>query len=770
MRRQRGTPSGMPLHGGLAGRFLPTGMGAFMFACGLAAAQLPGREGEPAQAAWLSPYAHYTLEELLAVDISAPSKVEQPIREAPAIATLITREQIVAYGWRTLGDILLRQSGFAPSQDFERVTVSARGKYESWNGNNLRVLVDGVPFNLVSNGTAYIWEMFPLSMVESIEIVKGPGSALYGSNATNGVIAIRTRKPAESRFAEASVRAGGADTHADDLVGGRSYPWLSLLAGYDHSGTRGNVYASYDGSGRTAPDGALRRFEVNDRRSTDAAFLKLEGRGPLEGLSLQAHLAYWRFQTGQGWLFIVPDDRERAETNREAAWIAYRPPAWLDERLQMEFVAEWQRHEVDYRIKYLPDGFSLPMGDTAIALPNGAVEIVNFAPNDYFTRGQADYRFAEDMHILLGIENTVFIETEGGPHEANVDLNRGRPLLPFPGGEFREMRPVFESIIDKPVEYLGAYMQYCSGRILRRYFSATAGVRYDLQFFEYADLDQADAPIRSRYLDQFSPRLGLIFYALPDLAIKALAEHAFRAPAPTELFARNTLLGNSRTDQLQPVKMTAFTLAGDLRITRHLSLRTDGYYQMFANEIAFSASKNYSANLYSRTTTGIETDLLFDMPMGPGRSFGGFLNYSLARQLHGHVLDTAITPSERLTWAPEQVSNLGVSYADHGWHASAQGHYQGRVFRRPSDSFHPDGTPTFFSAYRPASVAPWITVDGLIGYGFNDGLRLQVQATNLLNQRGYLLKTHDYPFDYRIEGARVVATIELALQTPARSP
>jgi iron complex outermembrane receptor protein len=92
-----------------------------------------------------------------------------------------------------------------------------------------------------------------------------------------------------------------------------------------------------------------------------------------------------------------------------------------------------------------------------------------------------------------------------------------------------------------------------------------------------------------------------------------------------------------------------------------------------------------------------------------------------------------------------------------------QGHYQGRVRRRASDRFDlATGAPTASSAFRPASVAPWFSADARISLRLSDWLRLGVQGHNLFDQRGYLVKPQDFPFDFRIEGRRLLATLELA--------
>ena len=126
------------------------------------------------------------------------------------------------------------------------------------------------------------------------------------------------------------------------------------------------------------------------------------------------------------------------------------------------------------------------------------------------------------------------------------------------------------------------------------------------------------------------------------------------------------------------------------------------------------------------------------------------------------MLEPTITARDRLTWAPEHVANLGLNVKSGPFTVSAQGHYQGRVFRRDSDRFAAGGSPTPFSVFRPASVAPWFRLDARASYRPWSWLRFGLQGSNLLDVKGYLVKTGDYPFDFRIEGIRVLGTLELA--------
>lgn len=700
-----------------------------------------------------------SLEELLEVEIRAPTKAELPMREAPAVGTVISREEMAAYGWVTLADVLLRQPGFTPSQDFERLTIAGRGQHEAWSNNHIRLLIDGVPVNGFSSGTAFVWEMLPLSMVESVEIMRNQGSALYGSNAINGVVAINTRKAGAMPPAEIRIRSGSEGTQWQDVAGAGSLPWVSVVAGYGHRGTRGNAYDSYDASGRTGPDGSRAKFEVNDTRSTHAAFLKLAGDGPLSGFSLQAHWSRWTSETGHGWLFRIPDESERDATEEAMAWLAYASPPLARERLRLEFVAQWKHHGVDWRIKEVPDGGSLG-GDP---YPDGVTEAVQSVFQDYFLRAQADYRAFAGIRGLLGIENTFEPSHTEGLHRSNVDLNRGGTLRPFPDGGLQDLKPLFEAIEDQPFNNFGTYLQVESGDALGRFLAATAGLRYDVLAFDYVDLDDPNRPSRHRTLEQLSPRAALVVLPGRDISFKALAERSFRTPAPGELFTRNSLLGNADPEGLDAEEMTAFTLACDAILFRYANLRLDGFVQEFENQIGFSGLNNLTSNLYTRKLAGVEAELLARSPLLEGRSLEGFLNATWVTQLEEEVLLPGLVASDNLTWAPEQSGNAGLAFRGRRWDASVQGHFQGRSYRRDSDRFQADGTPTANSAYRPPTTAPWATLDALLGYRFGNGLRLWAQGRNLLDEHGYLTKPGNSPFDYRIEGLRLVAAAEIAL-------
>src|SRR6185295_4322245 len=98
--------------------------------------------------------------------------------------------------------------------------------------------------------SAYTWEITPLFMAQTIEVTRGAGSALYGTTAMNGIIAINTVGASNERPTEAVARFGNAGTRIYDVMAGHQWKPLSVVVAYNHFETDGNNYLSYDASGR----------------------------------------------------------------------------------------------------------------------------------------------------------------------------------------------------------------------------------------------------------------------------------------------------------------------------------------------------------------------------------------------------------------------------------------------------------------------------------------------------------------------------------------
>jgi iron complex outermembrane receptor protein len=155
------------------------------------------------------------------------TRAERDVLEVPGNVTVIERKEIERSGARSVPDLLRRQSGLVVTSTTSNpagVQVEARGFNNGGAlGSSLLVQVDGRRVNQADTSNTD-WATIPLDSIESIEIVRGPASALYGDNALGGVINIRTR-PAEGPL-RATMRgrigrygSGGASLDAAGSVG-----------------------------------------------------------------------------------------------------------------------------------------------------------------------------------------------------------------------------------------------------------------------------------------------------------------------------------------------------------------------------------------------------------------------------------------------------------------------------------------------------------------------------------------------------------------------
>lgn len=138
-----------------------------------------------------------TLEELLHVKVTVASRRDEVVREAPAVVTIVSRAEIEAFGARNLMDIVNRLPSMqvVGHAGFYGNKTQIRAQPNSSQDRHTLILLNGRPVreNINGGNNAYFYLGFPISTIESIEIIRGPGSVLYGSNAFAAVINIKTR-------------------------------------------------------------------------------------------------------------------------------------------------------------------------------------------------------------------------------------------------------------------------------------------------------------------------------------------------------------------------------------------------------------------------------------------------------------------------------------------------------------------------------------------------------------------------------------------------
>jgi len=155
------------------------------------------------------------LDELLGQSIvSTPSRDSETDTTAPATSSVITAEELRRYGIRSLDEAINYLSlGMATSTPSHAAEIGARGVQINGDyGNHVLLLVDGHATNEPWNGTTYFDRGVgvPFEMIDHIEVVLGPGSVLYGSQAMLGVINIVTKRAKDMSGLRVVAEAGAA--------------------------------------------------------------------------------------------------------------------------------------------------------------------------------------------------------------------------------------------------------------------------------------------------------------------------------------------------------------------------------------------------------------------------------------------------------------------------------------------------------------------------------------------------------------------------------
>jgi len=139
-------------------------------------------------------YANLSLEELLDVTIYSASKQEESVNEAPVPVTVITSKMIENIGARTLKDVLITYvPGITFSQDQNDVNVSMRGVYAS-SQQKILIMINGHRLNSRAFSSSDPDYGISLDNIKQIEVLRGPGSSLYGNIALTGIVNIITKK------------------------------------------------------------------------------------------------------------------------------------------------------------------------------------------------------------------------------------------------------------------------------------------------------------------------------------------------------------------------------------------------------------------------------------------------------------------------------------------------------------------------------------------------------------------------------------------------
>jgi outer membrane receptor for ferrienterochelin and colicins len=198
-------------------RFIVTPLAAILLLICALTAPVTGTEG-------VKDLTELSVEQLMNIEVTSASKFKQKLGEAPSSVSIVSSDEIRKYGYRTIDDILRSVRGFTVNNDrnYSYAAVRGFGRTGDYNSRVL-FLVDGHRINNNVDDSAILGTGFILDidLIDHLEVVRGPSSSLYGSNAFFAVVNVITKKGNALSGAELSGEAASFDTYKGRATWGK---------------------------------------------------------------------------------------------------------------------------------------------------------------------------------------------------------------------------------------------------------------------------------------------------------------------------------------------------------------------------------------------------------------------------------------------------------------------------------------------------------------------------------------------------------------------
>lgn len=249
------------------------------------------------------------------------SRYAQKTEEAPATVTVLTAEQIRRYGWRTLAEALRTVPGLYTSSDRLYGYVGVRGFLRGGDYNTrLLILVDGHRMNDNIYDSGFVDRTFPvdLDLIRRIEVIRGPASSSYGTNALLGVVNVITRDAGSLRGGEVAAATSSYGTLDRRLTAGGGDEggpsWIGSYSSYNSAG-QALYFPEFDDP--STNDGVA--AGVDDERGYHAFAKVRSGSFTLEALKAQRA----KQLAPAPWGMVFSDPQAREIDAHEALWLTW---------------------------------------------------------------------------------------------------------------------------------------------------------------------------------------------------------------------------------------------------------------------------------------------------------------------------------------------------------------------------------------------------------------------------------------------------------------
>jgi outer membrane receptor protein involved in Fe transport len=494
--------------------------------------------------------AKLSLEELMNLKSSVASRTEESVQRASAVVTVFTREELLAMGVKDLATLLNFVPGInsvAGVVQNKVADISVRGSFDELS-KGILFLMDGQVLNDSFSGSAVmLHRALPIGMIERVEVIRGPGSVLYGSNALSAVVSIITKRRNDAS---------------------------AYFSHFNGKGFDGNLYQEW-GDVNVQLNASILADEGFVFRDVVDAFGRIrDTRDPLyghhvnlvvdyQGLSLRLRHADW---TARDFIaYRALDPANMGQWQQSSALLRYEGKL-LDERLNIGAQLGYTIEGIDVVSNELPQGTEVAPG---VTLPQTVYGGPSYQVDTWTAGVDARYRFNDSMQAVGGLSYSYT-----GVNRMHANFSHSSLTLEY----FGELRKVDDPslIWNNPAARRRVTSFYLQGqKEFGDILILTVGGRLD----GFSDVGFFAVPRASAVLN------------LPwDAHFKVIYGHSYRVPNFFELYNRRNPsdFGNRglKSETMQSVDVSYIQ-----NIARRAQLALTGFYARTANLISLGADR-----------------------------------------------------------------------------------------------------------------------------------------------------------------------------------
>jgi|AZII01.1.fsa_nt_gi iron complex outermembrane receptor protein len=504
--------------------------------------------------------------------VSIASGVSKPISKAPSVASVITASTIKKIGAIDIDDVLETIPGLHVARNsigYQPIYIF-RGISSDFNPQVL-MLINGIPItNLFHGDRNLIWGGMSVEAISRIEIIRGPGSAIYGADAFAGTINIITKTSEQIDGTELGLRTGSLDTTDLWLQAAKKYKAFSISGTLEIHDTNGD-------RSRITSDAQSFLDSITGTTASLAPGPVSQGRENLDG---RLNVSYKNFNLNTGFqirndggiatgIAQALDPHGRASSKRYNADLSYNNLTLTENtglKASISYLQTSQEAEEDFIL--LPPG-TTGSAQNSIPYPDGMIG----NPEVYERHYRANFSLAfrgVARHEVMGGAGYYFGEIYKTKEEKNFGIDPSTGLPVYPGSPLVDVSDTsFIFLNENQRENSHIFIQDIWH--LADDWELTTGLRFD----HYSDFG-----------DTTNPRIALVWAARHNLTVKALYGEAFRAPSFAETGEQDNpaFLGNPN---LKPETLKSYELAFNYKPSYDLTLDLNLFQYYWKDIIQF---------------------------------------------------------------------------------------------------------------------------------------------------------------------------------------